>query len=218
MFGFINTHANERILERYGSRHGSIINATGTGTQLIFRRSAWESSASGYDNIFDANGELTVTAFAPGGRPLNPHPMEIGGVKRMLSGRCFRYLKKPTIKLDISVIGNSLDFYRLSMLSSLYGNTSIFDMALDCEIVSHSAPGSNIILVNGMMVDADPIMGIDGNSKISDKVFSFEFESFTSVSWSAQNYDLSEKNGWDRFLENTGLDGIGDIYKKADFT
>lgn len=216
------TEARDRILDRYGTRSGSLLNVTGTGTELVLWIPAElrEPYKDALDGIFADNGELHISAFAPGGRPISPHPISLGGTKRALSGKLYAYGRMPTIEIDVTVVGNSVDYYKLSMLSAFYarltnkgglstgwtnradGSMSQVNVEksefpyLSMRYNAFSAPGSNVTIVGGMITECEPLMGLDGNAKISDRTFSFEFAAMDTPSWSAQKYDPTAHPAW----------------------
>lgn len=193
----IGDFARDRMLIEYGGRPDNLINATATGTQLILRPSL-NIENTGLDEFFSTvpDAQVYITAFAPVANPVRVHDLSCGGMKRALSGRPYAYRKKPLIEVDVTVIGNSVDYYRLMMLEAFYGGYSHKGEAitgiplLEMQIVPASAPGLALTFEDGMMVQGNPGVTITNNPRIDDKTFSFQFGKVTPPSESDQKYGM----------------------------
>lgn len=183
LFGLIDWDNTKRTLKMYGCREGSLVNATATGVELILQPKLREDEVnSNIYEIFKGFDEKTamlhIKSFAPSSSPIRFHPYESGGAKKALSGKVYGYRKKAMIGLDISVIGNSIDYYRLKALQQFYiAKDRDFDFVdlLKLTFVFPSAPGLNIVLTNGVMTTGNLGASVNGAPRIEDEVFSFQF-------------------------------------------
>lgn len=187
-----------RILAAYGNRGGTLVNATGTGAELIISpMNDTENGSNGnatdltkFFNTFGGDGKLHITSLAPVANPIRTHDASIGGIKRALSGRVYGYRKKPVFEVDVTVIGNSIDYYRLMMLGQYYLNYDKQEKLplLSMLMVFASAPGLTIEFSDGMLTTDNPGVSITNNPRIEDKTFSFQFGAVSAPSESEQKY------------------------------
>lgn len=190
--------ATDRILEAYGRNKGAVINSTGTGTKVIIGPSPERSTA--FEDFFkEYGGSLIISEFSSGGSPIRPHPAACCGVKRALDGTLTTFGKMAGVEIDLTVIGNSEDYYKLTRLYNIYRKATNnrargvgYNLNTDkiwMTIVANSAPGMNLVYNRGVMIEGDPGFALNGNASIGDKTFSFSFEDVTDPEVSKQKFD-----------------------------
>lgn len=125
---------------------------------------------------------VQITEFADDSDPLDFPSLQIGDVAMGLNGDLITWSKANPIKLTLSVIPQSDDDLKLSILLSANRVGRGKQSARDTITMAVFFPDGNFVtLVNGVITDGIPVSPVSNSGRLKTRSYSFAFESYVGI-------------------------------------
>ena len=125
---------------------------------------------------------VQITEFADDSDPLDFPSLQIGDVAMGLNGDLITWSKANPIKLTLSVIPQSDDDLKLSILLSANRVGRGKQSARDTITMAVFFPDGNFVtLVNGVITDGIPVSPVSNSGRLKTRTYQFAFENYVGI-------------------------------------